>query len=235
MCTLGFTGYAWQYSNSLSIVTASHCSAVQGGNDYQTYYQPDTATQQALAGTALFAQEWVDPTFPYCANSTATYCRRADALIATPGTQTFTDRIARTQTDAGPGMGAYGSIMINPDLPYFTIDDEEGPVMNESLEKMGRTSGWTWGMVNHTCTTVDIGPAADGKKRYLTCQGRPNYQAGGGDSGAPVFRWPGDNTAILVGFHHRRHTNFFGNFDFSWFSSYWGMEGDLGPVELWHP
>ena len=234
-CTLGFTGYAWHFGNSLSIVAASHCSAFQGGNDYQTYYQPDTATQQSLEGFGFFAQEQVDPTFPYCANSTTTYCRRADALIAFPGTQTFTDRIARTQTYAGPGMGTNGSIMIDANSPYFTIYDEEGPVMNEALDKVGRTTGWTYGIVNHTCTTVRISNAADGKARYLTCQGSANYQAFLGDSGAPVFRWQGDNTAILIGFHWGRHTNFLGNSDFSWFTSYWGMEGDLGPVELWHP
>ncbi len=132
-------------------------------------------------------------------------------------------------------MGTNGSIVIDPNAPYFTIFDEEGPVMNEAVDKMGRTTGWTWGTVNHTCTTVDIGAAADGRERYLTCQGSANYQADGGDSGAPVFRWEGDNTAILIGFHYRRHKNFFGSFDFSWFSSFWDMEADLGPVELWHP
>ena len=66
------------------------------------------------------------------------------------------------------------------------------------MDKVGRKTGWTSGIVSATC--VDLPAAEDYYWRDCTYQA--DYWSDEGDSGAPVFSWPGTgNDVTLVGIH----------------------------------
>lgn len=64
---------------------------------------------------------------------------------------------------------------------------------------VGRTNGWTSGDVSNTCTNVSYGSSYK-----VLCQHVADYESGGGDSGAPIFRVvnsPSTNDVHLGGIH----------------------------------
>ena len=93
-----------------------------------------------------------------------------------------------------PGDSATGLIDVtNPDME---ITDGEDYIMGGmTVDKIGRTTGWTFGTVTNTCFSDT---RVDGIVRQCSYAG--NYGSSGGDSGAPVFMWHG-NTVTLVGIH----------------------------------
>jgi hypothetical protein len=68
------------------------------------------------------------------------------------------------------------------------------------LDKVGRTTGWTFGAVNDTCQNINVTDA----DVTLFCQHRVRRISGthrmtnNGDSGSPVFQWQG-STVVLSG------------------------------------
>jgi hypothetical protein len=63
--------------------------------------------------------------------------------------------------------------------------------VGQVVGKVGRTTGWTTGKVTNTCVNVEIDDIVQ------LCQTIVAARAGGGDSGAPVFR--GASNITLVG------------------------------------
>ena len=59
--------------------------------------------------------------------------------------------------------------------------------MGSEVNKVGRTTGWTYGRVIGTCVDVDVNRS----NVTLFCQTIANAGARVGDSGSPVFRWNG--------------------------------------------
>jgi hypothetical protein len=87
---------------------------------------------------------------------------------------------------------------------------EEGGwlLVGTRIDKMGRTTGWTWGEVTETCVDIpDWFVEYYGPGTSLLCQTEANYNSDPGDSGAPVFTWPlyGDEVT-LRGIHVGRYT-----------------------------
>jgi hypothetical protein len=58
------------------------------------------------------------------------------------------------------------------------------PVLNETLNKVGRTTGWSQGKVRLTCVNVGVA----GTDIVQLCQDIVKARVGAGDSGSPVFR-----------------------------------------------
>jgi len=99
------------------------------------------------------------------------------------------------------------------------------PIGGEMVDKMGQTTGWTYGFVNRTCMTANVSTewTVDGRPIRFQCQDRANYFGDSGDSGSPVFVWYG-NTVHLMGIHWG------GSSSHSMFSALWNIQADLGNI-----
>lgn len=123
-------------------------------------------------------------------------CRHAEVAVwnvsgmeVIPPEVPFTlGRIARPQFSA-PGTNTSGhTININPAQPHFTIGAEvRDPVQGTVVQKVGLTTGWTYGTVYQTCVDINY-QTLGGTKRRVWCHDRANLGADGVDSGSPVFR-----------------------------------------------
>ena len=198
LCTLGFNAID---GADTSFITNSHCSNVQGGTTTPTdYYQ---ATRGGVMADAMnfIAREVEDPDYAMGGLSgpcpIGRRCRTADVSRAryAPG-QTFQlGRIARPLNENATGTLA-DTITIDELRPYFSIVAEQGTsVVGQKLAHVGRTTGWTSGLVTETCVDVSI---TDSDITQL-CQDLVDAYVAGGDSGSPVFGEHTDGTVFLAG------------------------------------
>jgi hypothetical protein len=181
LCSLGFTAVR---AGVPGFVTASHCSDRQGTVDGTAYYQPLDQVTNDLIGT-----ETVDP--PYVRGGTCPRgkkCRLSDANFSRrEGSRQSAATIARPN--------ALGSFEFNGS---FSVNGEGEAEEGDAVDKVGRTTGWTRGVVDRTC--VDTG--VQGSSIVLLCQ---TFVTGvgvivaGGDSGSPVFASSGSSTVTLLG------------------------------------
>jgi len=175
LCSLSFN--AWR-GTVLGYVTASHCSDIQGAADGTQYYQPLNQVTDEHIG-----QEIADPGFFRCARGRK--CRYSDANFSAGDNGVITlGGIAKT---TGPNNG---SLDIGG---QFTITGEESGVAGQTVNKVGRTTGWTQGTVTNTCVNTGV----SGTNIVLLCQNFVDAGVGAGDSGSPVFRIDsGDNVKL---------------------------------------
>jgi hypothetical protein len=185
VCTLGFNA---SHSGGSSFVTNSHCTNVQGGTEGTRYYQPSTVQPQ-------IATEASDPAYFTGGSCPSTRrCRRSDSSRAAylSGALFERGRIART----GSRGSLSGSLTISTTSPYFTITSEGSASVGTQVNKIGRTTGWTYGNVTSTCVNVNV----SGTNITQLCQNVVSGGVGGGDSGSPVFTWSGSGSNVtLVG------------------------------------
>ena len=175
LCSLSFNAVR----NGVSgFVTASHCSDIQGAADGTQYYQPLNQMTNEHIG-----QEIADPGFFRCARGRK--CRYSDANFSQADAGVVTlGGIAKT---TGPNNG---SLDIGG---QFTITGEESGVAEQTVNKVGRTTGWTQGKVTNTCVNTGV----SGTNIVLLCQNFVDAGVGAGDSGSPVFRIDsGDNVKL---------------------------------------
>jgi hypothetical protein len=113
-------------------------------------------------------------------------CRFSDASRAAyaPGIPFTLGTLAKT-TGANNN-----SITINGS---FTITGEGGAAVGQTVNKVGRTTGWTQGLVTNSCVNTGV----SGSNIVQLCQTFVSARVGGGDSGSPVFR--GTTSVTLVG------------------------------------
>ena len=88
----------------------------------------------------------------------------------------------------------------------FRIVGARPPKEGEMVHKVGRTTGWTSGMVKaYDDPTCPGGKLGDGDNKpddvYIECLARADYVSLRGDSGAPVFVRGAGRTVELVGVH----------------------------------
>jgi hypothetical protein len=188
------------------LMTNSHCSMNNFWLDYGTTAQP------------FVNYPWVEPNVPQCGNERFDWggyrcgpvwgrksCRFADiSLYSIIGaTASHPDSIAVLGRIAAMSIRNLGWNVANqivlPSIgisqtgtPHLRVTNRQGyPVQGEALDKIGSSTGWTWGNVSETC--VDVGTAVvpgghvSGDERFL-CQDRASLGATGGVSGSPVFK-----------------------------------------------
>lgn len=177
-CTVGIPVIRYGIRGFLG---ASHCTTVRNTPDY------GTAWQSWYSGPAI-GTEVFDRVGSSCGYFNSLNCRHADVamyglqtLDTLPGEVGFViGRIARTALPA-PGIhDGYGSVEVVGSWDVARMFSYS--IMNETLHKIGNTTGWTYGKVYKTCVTKDI-PG----HRYW-CQDFAEVNAEPGDSGSPVFR-----------------------------------------------
>jgi hypothetical protein len=181
LCSLGFNATR---SGQRSFITASHCTNTQGGTEGTPYWQPT----QTVAPTQI-ATEVDDPRYfrrrSGCPNGRR--CRFSDASRAAyaSGTGSALGSIAKT---TGPNNNA---LTISG---HFTVTAEGNPVVGQTANKVGRTTGWTRGGITATCVNVNV----SGSNITQLCQTVVSAGVAGGDSGSPVFLQPGSGTNITL-------------------------------------
>jgi hypothetical protein len=209
VCTLGFNAMA---GGQRSFITNSHCTNEQGGTEGTAYGQP-------LLSGGVIATEVADPTYSHRGCYASFVCRLSDAARAaySQGTESSLGRIART-----PGPNNTGSQQLTI-AGEFTITGEDLStefVVGSVLNKVGRTSGWTQGLVSLTC--IDV--LQSGSRFVKLCQTLVNANSLGGDSGSPVFALAGSHDATLAGILWGGGDNVFV------FSPLANIERELGPL-----
>ena len=184
-------------TNGVGFLTNSHCTDVRGGVENTQYTQD--ADDSEIVGTELY-----DPQFFTGSSCPSGYqCRYSDsAFIEYKADQYYSfdyGGIART-TWRGQSSGST-TIAGN----HFTVNDHGTAGVGTEVNKIGRTTGWTYGNVENSCVDVNISQVI-GANTYLLCQNYAGYGAGGGDSGSPIFTWQGGDMVYLVGVHWGRNT-----------------------------
>jgi hypothetical protein len=178
VCTLGFLAIR---AGVQGLVTNSHCTNIQGGVEGTVYHQP-----LASGTTNRIGQEIADPVYFTGGSCPAgRRCRYSDSAFARvphpsgPAVSISRGFIAR------PTSANTGALTISHTTPRFRIVGETSfPVVGETLNKVGRTTGWTRGTVSSTCVNTNVANS----NITLLCQDFVNAGVAGGDSGSPVFR-----------------------------------------------
>jgi len=187
LCTLGFNV---DHSGERSFITNSHCTNTQGGVEGTTYAQPLRSINPAVIAT-----EVDDPQFlagGVC--SAGKVCRSSDASRAAYGSTTPSSRgiIAKTT-----GVNT-GSLTISGNFT-ITAQDDASTSFSGTVNKVGRTTGWTQGTISNTCATINVSQS----NVQLLCQTlvtkKGTALVGSGDSGSPVFKITSGNNVTLIG------------------------------------
>jgi hypothetical protein len=222
VCTLGFLAVR---NGEAGFVTNSHCMVTQGGLLGTAVFQQDLSTQANQIG-----QEAADPQYFTGGDCpSGRRCRYSDSA--------FVQREMGSSTDSLPVTADFGFIA----LPYnyagggTTIDtkvrinkESSNVVDGMYVQRVGRTSGATYGEIIDTCEDVNVNDS----DVTLLCQHRVEAVSDSGDSGSPVFTWssatlpPGAFIpATLVGIQWGGNDE--GEFLFSDISS---VQGELGAL-----
>jgi hypothetical protein len=207
VCTLGFN------DGTGAFITNSHCTTTQGGVEGTDYGQP-------LLSQGIVADEVADPTYftgGQCPSGRR--CRRSDA--------------SRAQYRAGfSGQRGVISRTAEPNRKRnnleitgtFTITGElaSGGVVGATVNKIGRTTGWTQGQITQTNVNTNVSGS------NITQLGQTFVSAGvgGGDSGSPVFALGQGSNVTLLGILWGGSSS---GRSFV-FSPIGNIEGELGPI-----
>jgi hypothetical protein len=170
LCTQGFNGVR---AGINGFVVNSHCTDVQGGFEGTQHYQPEVEPENFI-GTEI-----ADP--PYTLDKCpmgliGRLCRYSDSAYDQRDAGVAADQGFLARTD---GVNT-GSLTISG---QFRITSEGASVAGATVNKVGRTTGWTQGLVTDTC--VDI--LVLGSLFAQVCQDIVSAKVGAGDSGSPVF------------------------------------------------
>jgi hypothetical protein len=173
-CTLGFIAQSDEYEEfDYVAVTNTHCTNLFGLPDSASFYQPDSASNTYI-GDEIDDVHWHQCSGDYI-------CRHSDTAIIGLEVEAAWAHIARTLKIARPGKGN-GSINIDPTTPTMQVFDTiYYPIQGDSLDKIGRSTGWTRGVVTNTDYLWKW------HQRAVKNAMKINFTCGKGDSGSPVF------------------------------------------------
>jgi hypothetical protein len=190
LCTMGFNA---DDGTERSFITNSHCTNRQGGTEGTTYYQP----LSSVDGTVI-ATEAEDPVyFRGGACPRGRKCRYSDASRARYSTSVASERgyIAKTTGANNGSLEVAGT---------FTVTSQDNTTssfpIGLTVNKIGRTTGWTQGAVTATCVHTNV----SGTNITQLCQTFVENPGGGtlvggGDSGSNVFRIASGDNVQLIG------------------------------------
>lgn len=188
LCSVGFNATS---GTQMSFITASHCTTTQGGVESTPYWQP----LQSVAPTQI-ATEVADPDYvrngPGCPHGRV--CRYSDASRAAyiDGANQALGLIAQTSGANNGSLTITGSFSITSD-DCSTLGG--CLAVGTTVNKVGRTTGWTAGAVTNTCVNTGV----SGSRIVQLCQTFVSAGVGGGDSGSDVFQITGGSNVILAG------------------------------------
>ena len=188
VCSIGFNA---DKGTERSFITASHCTATQGGTEGTLYYQPSKSSFPTAIATEVDDPSYVKGGAGCPKGKKCRYSDASRALYAS--TYPSAKAIAITSGANNGSLTTTGTIAVTAQ-DDATTNFALGTVIN----KVGRTTGWTHGEVTRTCANTSV----SGSTVYLFCQtfvSDPNGATvvSGGDSGSGV--WTGSGSAKIVG------------------------------------
>ena len=205
-CTLGFN-FMFDTSTTMYALTASHCTPDLWEFDGEDFFQPGSGAAN------LIGAEAIDPDPDSCG---AYRCRKSDAAAIEYGiSDHLFGHVVRT-TSRHPTQG---SVTIDTSKPRMRIKYEALAWTGWTVDKIGRSTGWTYGTVEKTCEDVIL------DLLIHKCQTIATYGHEVGDSGSPVFIWQ-DSTVQLVGVHAGHDGE-----DMAMFSTIGNIEAEFGAIE----
>ena len=183
LCSIGFNAVS---GGQNSFVTASHCTNKQGGVEGTQYFQSLSSQANSFIGTEVADPAYQRNLAPGCPKGKL--CRFSDASRAAyaAGVSFTLGGIAQT---SGPNNG---SLTITGS---FTVTSEGNAIVGDVANKVGRTTGWTQGVVTNTCVNTGV----SGTRIVQLCQTFVSAGVGGGDSGSDVFGLTGGGSVRLLG------------------------------------
>jgi hypothetical protein len=184
-CTLGFN--AW-LGDAFGFVLNSHCTGARDVVDGARYYQGDRDD--------LIATEIADPpAFTTAPCAAGRKCRYSDSAFARyDGDSTRLGGLGQLARPSARGE-LEGSLTLKPASSRFNVAGTASPLVGQVVNKIGRTTGWTFGAVLGTCVDIDV----FGDDRTMLCQTIARGGATYGDSGSPVFTWTRGKLVRLTG------------------------------------
>lgn len=209
LCTLGFNAVrnAKTRFEQKGFVTNSHCTAVQGGVESTTFYQPSTFSAECPTGDCRLGVESIDPAYTTCGTRR---CRHSDAAFISydDDTEEWPGFIAR------PGLNTIDVFRTN----QFNIVRTGWLPLGYKVTKVGRTTGRTEGVISRKCVDVNVA----GTDLTLLCQDAYRAASNKGDSGSPVFLNLNEREATLLGIHWGHNSSE------SFYSPYQNIVRELG-------
>jgi hypothetical protein len=192
-CTFGFNV---RRGTEYGFVTNSHCTGTIGAVDGASFYQDSWSVSSHFLGQETVDPSFYDPGGPAktssipgctipCRQSDSAYIRY-DESISNNDIQFGT--IAKTSS-RGPTSG---SKTISGTLTM--TGEASSHLMGQELNKIGRTTGWTYGNITATCVDYNV-PSFYGE---WICQYDVEAGANLGDSGAPVFSGNESSTTVIL-------------------------------------
>lgn len=184
-CTLGFNAYRGQ---DFGFVIASHCSDAFAEAEGTRFFQSLPGNSNGIGIEVVDPGFFTDPPCP-----PGKRCRFSDSAFA----KYDNPRLGGLGKIARPVSSGHslGSTNLKPTSSRFVIAGRTGSLLaGDTVHKVGRTTGWTFGPVIGTCLDVNLG--AD---FTLLCQSLVQIGGGPGDSGSPVFTVLPRNKSRLVG------------------------------------
>lgn len=189
LCTMGFNA---DDGTERSFITNSHCTTKQGGVQGTEYFQPTSTVDATVVAT-----EVEDPTYfrgGVCPKGRK--CRFSDSSRALYSAGVSSTRGVISKT-SGPNNG---SIDVTG---AFTITAQDNATtsfaVGTTVNKVGRTTGWTQGNVTATCVTTNVSGTNITQLCQTFVEAGGAVVVGGGDSGSNVFRITSGDNVELVG------------------------------------
>lgn len=221
ICTLGWSTVR-QTTGQTGFITCSHCTNTQGGTENTRYGQPDPG----FFWSSSIGYEVADPyyIFPTPGCPAGSLCRRSDSAFFRFSSAGDAER-GRLAKPTSRCLLPFINCSLSTTAARLTATSMGGfPVAGQTLEKIGRTTGWTAGPVHGTCVTI-----TDSTSGFtFICQDTVDAGSDHGDSGSPVFIWQTSSTISPMGVLWGG-TNFGTQFIFSHWSN---IEYELGDMEF---
>ena len=185
LCSIGFNAVS---AGQNSFVTASHCTTTQGGVEGTPYSQSLASQPNSFIGTEVADPDYVRGRGKNNPCPKGRRCRSSDASRAAyaAGVQFTLGGIASTNAPNNNSLTITGS---------FTIVAEGGEIVGDLANKVGRTTGWTQGIITNTCVNTGV----SGSNIVQLCQNFVSAGVGGGDSGSDVFKQLSGGGVSLLG------------------------------------
>lgn len=183
------SGLVVDHNGVPKLVLPTHCTPIWGGRD----------NSRIVQGLVARGVESDDPGWYWCG---VNRCRDSDAALFTlnSGVHYKRGRIARPASRSNTGPG---TLVLDSTNPYFEVSafDVDNTIVGQEVQKVGLTTGWTYGNVTSTCVDHYYGSYVP--FNITRCAYAANYIADIGDSGGPVFKWSSTsgNSALLMGTH----------------------------------
>ena len=229
ICTLGLIA-SWNYTGDRTILTNSHCSGTRFENNSVSISQ----------GNQIIGSEVSDPPLfqVYAGCPADRWCRFSDLAVfdIADGSSVSDYGIAFTGLTNSPCTNQSCGAQVTIKGKVVVVETTYS-IQGQTLNKTGRTTGWTRGTVTNTCAdtptdALNYPPAGGLIEPLFLCQIHTTIWSEPGDSGSPVYQrfTEVSGTPGEAAVHGIMWGGPGSNFNVTWVSPFSGMGFDVGPL-----